>query len=146
MTKKSAKIASLLADITLPHVAQGHEVRFDPHYLGYFECFNRQMYYEAHDVLEDLWLQTKDHDHFFYKGLIQLAGAFVHLKKSKLNPAARLFQLVLKNLTPYSPTFKEFDVHELIRRVKTWLSLLEDSSYTKNPYHPDSAPQLRLKE
>ena len=34
----------------------------------------------------------------FYKGLIQLAGAFVHLQKDRLRPAASLFRLAQKYL------------------------------------------------
>ena len=59
---------------------------YDPCYLAYFVCFNTQEYYEAHDVLEHLWLQREDENHAFFKGLIQLAGAFVHLKKQNLRP------------------------------------------------------------
>ena len=29
---------------------------YDRRYLGYFDCFNRQHYFEAHEVLEALWL------------------------------------------------------------------------------------------
>ena len=54
----------------------------DAHYLGYFACFNRGWFYEAHDVLEELWLANRTGPNYaFYKGLIQLAGAFVHLQK-----------------------------------------------------------------
>src|SRR5438067_657768 len=35
----------------------------DPHYQGFFQCFNEQRYYEAHDVLEHLWLQNRDENH-----------------------------------------------------------------------------------
>ena len=31
----------------------------DPHFAGYFCCFNEQKFYEAHDVLEALWLQNR---------------------------------------------------------------------------------------
>ena len=31
----------------------------DPCYEGYFVCFNEQKYYEAHDVLEHLWLKEQ---------------------------------------------------------------------------------------
>ncbi len=61
---------------------------FDPCYLAYFICFNAQEYYEAHDVLEHLWLQREDENHAFFKGLIQFAGAFVHLKKQAARPVA----------------------------------------------------------
>jgi predicted metal-dependent hydrolase len=36
---------------------QGQEL--DAHYLSFFACFNRQLFYEAHDVLEDLWLKDR---------------------------------------------------------------------------------------
>ena len=52
--KKSQRIAGLVADLNLPEKS-GH----DPRYLGYFACFNDGLYYEAHDVLEDLWLHDK---------------------------------------------------------------------------------------
>src|SRR5260370_16823440 len=51
------------------------------YYRAYFQLFNDQQYYEAHDVLEQLWLKALEPDIQFYKGLIQLAGAFVHLQK-----------------------------------------------------------------
>ena len=125
-------------------VISGEHSRFDLHYLGYFECFNRQMYYEAHDVLEELWIRTKGDEYLFYKGLIQLAGAFVHLKKSKLNPAARLLRLALKNLEPYAPVMKGLDIPTLTDRMDHWLTQLEDSNYTYNPYDPHQPPQLML--
>jgi hypothetical protein len=31
--------------------------KLDPHYTGYFELFNQRKFYEAHDVLEHIWLQ-----------------------------------------------------------------------------------------
>src|SRR6266850_7200307 len=49
VSKKSAKIATLIGS------CQGRDI--DAHYLGYFECFNHGFYYEAHDVLEELWLR-----------------------------------------------------------------------------------------
>src|SRR5438128_2040143 len=40
----------------------------DPHYLGFFEYFNKGEFYEAHDVLESLWLaQRKEGNGAFYK-------------------------------------------------------------------------------
>ncbi len=104
------------------------------------------MHYEAHDVLEELWLETDGPLHSFYKGLIQLAGAFVHLKKSKLNPAARLFRLALKNLEPHAPETEGLDVATLVKRIRGWLAELEDSDYTHNPYDAHHPPQLHLED
>src|SRR5260221_2262519 len=93
------------------------------YYRAYFQLFNDQQYYEAHDVLEQLWLKAFEPDTQFYKGLIQLAGAFVHLQKQfrrpshptdcpRLRPAWRLFKLAHKNLVTVYPTFHGFRGHQ----------------------------------
>ncbi|MEI6607075.1 MAG: hypothetical protein WCP35_17320 [Verrucomicrobiota bacterium] len=46
MSHKCARIAAMIASF--------QEQELNAHYLGFFGCFNRQMFYEAHDVLEDI--------------------------------------------------------------------------------------------
>ena len=94
----------------------------DAHYLGYFECFNRQMFYEAHDVLEELWLpDRRGVNGDFYKGLIQLAGAFVHLQKNRLKPSAALFRLAAANLRKYPARHESLDLPGILRVIEQWL-------------------------
>ena len=38
-----------------------------PFYRAYFRCWNEQRYYEAHDVLEHLWLKTETADDDFFQ-------------------------------------------------------------------------------
>src|SRR5271169_5706372 len=103
---------------------QGREL--DAHYLGYFDCFNRQLFYEAHDVLEDLWLPDRHGaDGNFYKGLIQLAGAFVHLQKNRLRPAAALFKLALANLEKYPQVHEHLNLQSTGELIRHWLADLE---------------------
>ena len=76
---------------------------YHPCYLEYFRLFNAQSYYEAHDVLEHIWLGSEGERYLFYKALIQFAGGYVHLQHHhrepghrihgrRLRPAARLFR------------------------------------------------------
>lgn len=122
----------------------------DAHYLGYFECFNRGQYYEAHDVLEELWLNDrKGPAGNFYKGLIQFAGAFVHMQKhgpgsSRLKPAARLFKLARENLRAYPEVFEQLRVTEVIATIDRWIADLENGGFEINPLNAHSAPRLRL--
>jgi predicted metal-dependent hydrolase len=127
----------------------------DPHYQGYFTCFNAQQYYEAHDVLEHLWLQGRDGNYHFFKGLIQVAGAFVHLQKQflhpdhlkhgrRLRPAARLFRLGVKNLTPYGARHLQLDVEALCRMCEQMIAEIVASEFQRNPWLPENAPQLHL--
>jgi len=117
----------------------------DPHYTGYFELFNQQKFYEAHDVLEYIWLKDKQGPNgAFYKGLIQLAGAFVHLQKNRLKPSAALFNLALSNLEKYPREHEHMDIREALHLIGNWLSALELTEFKVNPLTPNERPQLIL--
>jgi len=137
VSKKSSAIAALIEG------CRGQEL--DAHYLGYFECFNRQLFFEAHDVLEELWLaQRTGPNYSFYKGLIQFAGAFVHLQKNRLRPAAALFKLAKNNLQKYPAIHERLDVEAVLKQIQLWLGRLEAGRFETNPLLPESHPQLRL--
>ena len=127
----------------------------DPHYTGFFTCFNRGEYYEAHDVLEQLWLRTPGANHAFFKGLIQIAGAFVHLRKQflrpehpkdgrRLRPAARLFDLGMRNVEPFGPRHLRLDVTALCTLCTEQVSALTASDFMRNPWHPERMPRVEL--
>src|ERR1043166_9328878 len=83
---------------------------FDPRYAASFELFNRQQYFEAHEVLEDLWRATAGELRDFYKGLIQTAAVFLELKQGHVGPAARLARRALTPLERYEPRCEGLDV------------------------------------
>ena len=117
----------------------------DAHYLGYFDFFNQQLFYEAHDVLENLWLPIRrEPGGAFYKGLIQLAGAFVHLQKNRLQPAAALFKMARTNLEHFVPTRSHLDVTRVLMLIDDWLNRLEAGQFTVNPLTTSHAPRLEL--
>lgn len=135
MSRKSARIAEMIRDL--------EKDGLDPHYLGYFHCFNQQLFYEAHDVLEELWLaQRRQPNDLFYKGLIQLAGAFVHLQKNRLGPSAALFRLARANLSQYPATHQQLDIAGVLTLIESWLSALEAGR--GNPLTPQHLPSLKL--
>ncbi|MGO8930058.1 MAG: DUF309 domain-containing protein [Limisphaerales bacterium] len=118
---------------------------YDPGYLNYFECFNAQQFFEAHEVLEALWLPRREGPNGpFYKGLIQLAGAFVHLQKNRLGPAAALFKLAQSNLQQYPTTHEGLAVNDLLAMIDDWLDRLKSTDPRVNPYTPAEAPKLRF--
>ena len=135
MSKKSDAIAELIDQF------KGRDL--DAHYFGYFECFNRRLYFEAHDVLEELWLaQRSGPNYSFYKGLIQLAGAFVHLQKNRLRPAAALFKLADANLEKYPALHERLRVDVVRALISEWQQQLETNNL--NPLTAGTEPVLQL--
>src|SRR6266705_1696894 len=131
------------------------EVERHPYYRAFFHCWNEQRYYEAHDVLEQLWLNTKSPDTDYFKGLIQAAGAFVHLQKrfehplhakhsKRLAPAVRLFQLAQKNLSRFAPRHHGLDVGALCQLLRAYANQIVRVDYKANPWSPETAPRLEL--
>jgi uncharacterized protein len=134
---KSKRIAAM--------AEQFRDGNLDPHYTGYFQLFNGQKFYEAHDVLEHIWLKDKHAANGnFYKGLIQLAGAFVHLQKNRLRPAAALFKLAKSYLEKYPREYEHLNLQTVGELIQKWLSDLESANFERNPLTPRHIPKLNL--
>src|ERR1700761_6440489 len=137
-THKSPKIDALLS--RFPELPD-----FNRHYVGYFRCFNEQLYYEAHDVLEEVWLPIRGQAQAkFYQGLIQLAGGFVHLQKNRLGPAARLFALALANFEGYPEHHAGIDLDVIRKLCRDTRKAILDSGEAVNPWSTEKAPLLVL--
>lgn len=153
---KGERISQLLTEFSGDAVDPDQtDVTSHPFYRGFFHCWNEQRYYEAHDVLEQLWLKTKSPDADYFKGLIQAAGAFVHLQKRyqhpshakhsrRLPPAARLFRLAEKNLSRFGPRHFGLDVAALCQLLRAYADEIVASDYKTNPWSPETAPKLKL--
>ena len=153
---KRERISQWLAEATGKKVNPNQAaVERHPYYRAFFRCWNEQHYYEAHDVLEQLWLRTKSPDADFFKGLIQAAGAFVHLQKRfehpshakhsrRLSPAVRLFRLAETNLASFTPWHHGLDVAALCQLLSHYAEEVVASDYTINPWSPETAPKLEV--
>ena len=118
---------------------------YNPRYVEYFERFNQQRFFEAHEVLEALWLPQRQWPNgLFYKGLIQLAGAFVHWQKNRPGPAAALLGLAHANLHKYPAIHHGLNVAGALAMVEEWLRRLKAASPTSQLPALTSPPQLRL--
>ena len=147
MTHKSGWISERVAQLA----GEIHDAR----YLGYFECFNTGDFYEAHDVLEDLWLETRGQpDADFYKALIQLAGGFVHLTMHenpkwpaagpRLRPAHKLMGMARGYLEKYPETHHGMEKAGVFHVIDHWRNQLEMDDFTVNPLHDQPSPHLPI--
>lgn len=149
MSEKSSRISVLWKGVD----PRGRDIR----YAAYFHHFNRGNYYEAHDVLESLWLEVgrQARSATFYQGLIQLAGGFVHLRKhfenpthrvhsQRLNPGARLLALSEKNIRPYGREWEGLEIGPVLNLARKTIEQLETEEFKKNIWEPSRRPMIQL--
>jgi predicted metal-dependent hydrolase len=127
------------------------------YYAAFFQMWNAQKYYEAHDVLEQLWLVEKNAELArFYQALIQAAGAFVHLQKNfqqpshpkhsrRLPPATRLFELALRNLEDLPDQFQALDLARFRELLTRYREEIVAADFRRNPWSPSTAPRVELR-
>lgn len=150
---KGERITEFVEGLEAGAATGSGEVRDDPYYRAFFRCWNEQKYYEAHDVLEHLWLRTTSADGPFFKGLIQAAGGFVHLEKHfaqpdhpkhgrRLAPAVRLFAMAEQNLEPFGACRHGLNVDGLRALLARTARAIVDGDFQRNPWSPENAPRL----
>jgi len=87
--------------------------------------------------------------------LIQLAGAFVHMRKhfehpghrvhqQRLAPAYRLLGLAEKNLAGYGEKWEGIRLEVISKLAKEIKSVLSSGEFQKNPWSPKRGPRLEL--
>ena len=93
----------------------------DPRYLESIRLFNKGEYFESHEVLEKLWIETPQSDPIrnFYKGFIQCAAALYLLKRGTATGAKALCETSTQYLAAYGPKCLGLDVARLIADMKT---------------------------
>ena len=153
---KGERISQFVAGLSVEDVdSDPRDIVKHPFYRAFFHCWNEKRYYEAHDVLEQLWLKTKSPDADYFKGLIQAAGAFVHLQKHfeyprhakhsrRLSPAVRLFRLAERNLSRFAPRHHGLDIAAFCQLLGEFADQIVASDYKTNPWSPETAPKLKL--
>ncbi len=78
-----------------------------PRYLYAIDLFNSGYYWEAHEVLEELWVRVgrATPTGQFLQGLIQIAAAVLKKAQNKPQPARRLLDKGLAKLKPHNATY-----------------------------------------
>ncbi|MEO6397185.1 MAG: DUF309 domain-containing protein [Tepidiformaceae bacterium] len=91
--------------MTEPRPARRRLIRKTITVAGNFEkgCadFNAGRYFECHEWFEEIWQEEQGAVRDLYKGLIQIAAAFVHLGRGKFVGAERLLRTGVGYLAPY---------------------------------------------
>ena len=96
-------------------------------YLQGIKLFNSEAYFEAHEVLEDVWRSAPAEEKKFLQGLIQVAVALHHHHKGNVVGARSLLARASRNLSAYPKDFGGIRLPELLRSLAQWQRALAES-------------------
>jgi predicted metal-dependent hydrolase len=80
------------------------------------KLFNREDFFEAHEVWEELWHETYGANRDFFQGLIQVASAMHHLQIGNMRGARILYGSGIELLAPYGSRHMGLDLDFLQTR------------------------------
>ncbi len=100
----------------------------DPRFKKGLKLFNEGEFFECHEVIEDLWLETPSDDpcRDLYKGVIQAAAAIYQFERGILSGAIGLYETSTAYLEKYKPEVLGLDVTKLIRGMRRCFKPLEN--------------------
>jgi predicted metal-dependent hydrolase len=103
-------------------------------YQRYIELFNSGEYFEAHEILEDLWVMTPGEERGFYKGLIMLSVGLLHAERGNDTGARGVLTGALEHLMRYPDGYGNLGRDEPVALAQAVLA---------GARHPGKRPQLK---
>jgi len=101
-----------------------------PAYQRGVALLNHGEFFEAHEVLEDLWRATSEPDRKFLQGLIQVAVAFHHRSCGNLVGFRSVLARACRNLSTYPNVYQRVDLAALLSSLEEWQAVGEDDAST----------------
>jgi uncharacterized protein len=99
-------------------------------YLHGIQVFNRAEFFEAHEVLEDVWRASPESEKRFFQGLIQIAVGLHHYGNGNVVGARSLLGRAASNLARYPENFRGIKLGPLLNRIAEWQQALADNKPT----------------
>ena len=109
--------------------------------VDYCACFNAGAFYEAHEVLELIWLpRRRTTEGELWQGLIQLAAGFVHVQKGRKGPALSLLRTSLGRLRGWKGEVEGLDLASTIDLGEVWEARVQAADSEQLPGMVEADP------
>lgn len=95
--------------------------------------FRVGQYFDAHEVLEDVWRAAAPADRKFFQGLIQVAVALYHHSRGNLVGCRSLLARARRNLSGYPNGHFGLELASLLQSLSAWQQALESGEPTPPP-------------
>lgn len=102
----------------------------DPHppefYKG-LELFNREFYFECHDIWEEIWGDAKGKNKIFYQALIMSAVSLYHFGNENLVGALSCYQKALHQFNLLPDQFLHLDISAFVNSLSEFYRGMSDN-------------------
>ena len=88
------------------------------------KLFNVGKYYEAHESLEEAWMETGSPERILYQGILQIGLAYFQITRGNYRGALKMFRRGHRNLAPLGDTLLGIDLTQLREDAQTVESVL----------------------
>jgi uncharacterized protein len=97
-----------------------------PEFLHGIELFNQARFFDAHEVLEDVWRAAPVEEKKFQQGLIQVAVALYHHGNGNSIGARSVLRRSFRNLSRYPEGFGGVRLAVLLQAVSEWQRAMDE--------------------
>ena len=119
-------------------------IEHPPEYEDYFRLFNERDFFEAHEVLEDLWVMEVGYLRNYYKGLIMMAVAILHWQRGNRRGSLRLYHDSMDYLIEYPEKIEGFHLDDFRHRMKDLFRPLTLAPKEADPPEDSEIPLLEI--
>jgi len=106
--------------------------------------FNEEFFFEAHEVLEEVWHKEHGEPRLFLQGLIQLCAGFHHFQNGNYRGAVALLQRGADKMRKYPERYMDLDSAAIIVRVDACRKRIEKMQVGVEPAGPIEFPKVRI--
>lgn len=89
------------------------------------DLFNRKLYFECHDLLEEAWSEEKGQNRDFLQALIHASVGLYHVAAGNHKGARNLLERAVSGLEPHVPERDGLDVGNLLKKLRRCLDKTE---------------------
>ena len=106
--------------------------------------FNEEFFFEAHEVLEEVWHKEHGEPRLFLQGLIQLCAGFHHFQNGNYRGSVALLQRGADKMRKYPERYMDLDSAAIIVRVDACRKRIEKMQVGVEPAGPIEFPKVRI--
>lgn len=101
------------------------------------DLWSQHRFFEAHEVLEDVWNAAPEGDRLFWQGIIQVAVACCHHQRGNVVGCVALFRRAAEKLAGYPDVYRGVDVEQLRVFAEGAADAVEDAGEIFEIGYPD---------